>query len=392
MDRDELAGWLRLTLTPGVGNINGRKLLAAFGLPGDIFTQTETALTQVAGPKLASALRLEPPGLAALLDTTWRWLEDEEAPAPRRLLTLGDPDYPPGLLTTDDPPLTLYVMGALHLKADAAHSIAIVGSRNPTAQGEGNARQFAKALAEAGLTVVSGLALGVDGAAHEGALEGALAGSIGKGGGRPATIAVIGTGLDRVYPRRHLDLAHRITRNGLIVSEFPLGTQPIAANFPKRNRIIAALAQGTLVVEAALKSGSLITAKLAVEQGREVFAIPGSIHSPQSRGCHALIREGAKLVESAQDVLEELLLPADGLLPAPDNAGVEAEEGSEEAENASPDTSLSACLGFDPVSLDALVARTGQSPSSLLAQLFEMELGGQVARLPGGLYQRVGKT
>ena len=224
---------------------------------------------------------------------------------------------------------------------------------------------------------------GIDGAAHEGALEGRQNNDIG------CTIAVIGTGLDRVYPSKHLALAHRIVEHGLMVSEFPLGTPPLPANFPKRNRIISALSLGTLVVEAAVKSGSLITARLASEQGKEVFAIPGSIHSTQSRGCHALLKQGAKLVESAQDVLEELrlqltppLLPPSKLLQANKKAAASA------IEDVEPDD-LVKSLGYDPVSLDALVARTGWDAASLQVRLMELELDGQVARLPGGLYQRV---
>jgi DNA processing protein len=219
--------------------------------------------------------------------------------------------------------------------------------------------------------VVSGLALGVDGAAHQGALDAA------GDAPRLATVAVVGTGLDRVYPARHRDLAHRITLQGLIVSELPLGTPPLTQNFPKRNRLIAGLARGTLVVEAALRSGSLITARLAAEAGREVFAIPGSIHSPQSRGCHALIRQGAKLVESVADVLEELHFAPAPVPPSPSPVDDAAEP------------ALLGALGFDPVSLDTLCARTGFSPAMLQAKLLELELAGSVARLPGGLFQRV---
>jgi DNA processing protein len=295
----------------------------------------------------------------------------------RHLLTLADAAYPAALLQTEDPPLMLYAVGRLPTAWPAA--VAIVGSRNPTPQGLVNARRFSEALAQAGLTVVSGMALGVDGAAHEGALDAA-------GAGQPATIAVVGPGLDRVYPKRHLELSHRIAQQGLLLSEYPLGTPPLPPNFPKRNRIIAALSQGTLVVEAALQSGSLITARQAAEQGKDVFAIPGSIHSPQSRGCHALLKQGAKLVETAQDVLEELqLAPAPGR-PAPTFAA-DADEG-EDGESA--EDSLLAALGFDPVGLDVLVARTGIAPAELQARLLEYELSGDVARLPGGLFQRVG--
>jgi DNA processing protein len=264
----------------------------------------------------------------------------------------------------------LYRMGLL--TAAPQRALAVVGSRNPTPQGLQNARRFSRAFAEAGVTVVSGMALGIDGAAHDGALEGAAAGAV-------ATIAVVGTGLDRVYPKRHLELAHRIAERGMIVSEYPIGTPPLKENFPRRNRLIAGLGQGTLVVEAALKSGSLITARLAAEQGKEVFAIPGSIHSPHARGCHALLRQGAKLVESAQDVLEDLklVLPAAPVPPEPE----------EEAEGEDP---LLDAMGYDPIGLDALIARTGIPAPLLQAKLLELELAGEVARLPGGLFQRMG--
>lgn len=363
IERDELAAWLRLAETPQVGPIAGRRLLAALGSPQAIFNADIASLRELVSPSEADALQQLPEAFAAQLDLTWNWLNEG---SDRSVLTLGDDTYPAALLETADPPLLLYVTG----NADFLRrpSIAIVGSRNPTPQGADNARAFATTFSQAGLTVVSGLALGIDGAAHEGGLSG-------PGG----TIAVVGTGLDRVYPKRHHDLAHRIARNGALVSEYPLGMPPLPPNFPKRNRIIAGLASGTLVVEAALQSGSLITARLAVEMGREVFAIPGSIHSPQSRGCHALIKQGAKLVDSAQDVLEELRwLPA----PAPSGA-------PEEAADATPMDPVLAALGYDPVNLDALCARTGYAPAALSARLLELELEGQVARLPGQLFQRL---
>ncbi len=375
MERAELAAWLRLALTPEVGNGTARRLLAAFGLPTAIFNQPAAALGQVVTADQARALGTEPEALAAQVDATWQWLKDAPAPGQRQVLTLADAAYPTSLLHTADPPLMLYVIGAVPQAWPVG--LAVVGSRNPTPQGLLNARQFSRSFAQAGLTVVSGLALGVDGAAHEGALEGATPGQL-------ATIAVVGTGLDRVYPRQHLALAGRIAEHGLLVSEYPLGTPPLAPNFPRRNRIISALSQGTVVVEAALKSGSLITARQAAEQGREVFAIPGSIHSPQSRGCHALIKQGAKLVESAQDVLEELPLPeGHRLLPHASAAGEPDDADARE-------DSLLGALGFDPVSLDALVARTGIAPADLQARLLEFELDGKVARLPGGLFQRIG--
>jgi DNA processing protein len=386
MDRDELAGWLRLTLTPGVGNDAARRLLAAFGLPQAIFEQKAAAWRQLVTPAQAEALAAEPPALPVQLQTTLDWLAGADDGLARRLVTLGDAAYPASLLAMADPPLMLYLSGQLGSIGDGSHAgwperaLAIVGSRNPTPQGAQNARQFARSFSAAGLTVVSGLALGVDGAAHEGALDGGDAAA-----GHLATIAVIGTGIDRVYPRQHLELARRIARHGLIVSEYPLGTPPLAANFPKRNRLIAGLAQGTLVVEAALQSGSLITARLASEQGKEVFAIPGSIHSPQSRGCHALIRQGAKLVETAQDVLEELRWPA-----APGDAPTRPDSGGLGGGVVSGDGALLLeALGADPVSLDALLARTGLDTATLQARLLELELDGQVGRLPGGLFQRL---
>ncbi|KAF1048247.1 DNA-processing protein DprA [Xylophilus sp.] len=385
MERDELAGWLRLGLAEGVGSEAARRLLAAFGLPAQVFAQSLDALAQVVSPAQARALHAVPSDrLAARLDATWDWLRGaDERGAARAVVTLGDARYPGALLAADDPPVLLYLLGApAFLERSASFAppgrcLAVVGSRNPTAQGAANARAFAQALRSAGLTIVSGLALGVDGAAHEGALDAAV------DDGQPATIAVVGTGLDRVYPRRHLALARRIAQHGLVVSEYPLGTPPLAPNFPKRNRIIAGLSQGTLVVEAALASGSLITARLAAEQGREVFAIPGSIHAPQSRGCHALIRQGAKLVESAQDVLEELHLPAPATAAAPPPPAT-AQDGSDDA--------VLQALGFDPAGLDALVARTGIDAAALQVRLLELELSGEVARLPGGLFQRVGQA
>ncbi len=369
MERDELGAWLRLTLTPGIGNESARRLLAAFGLPAAIFEQAPSALRQLLTPTQTAAAQEIPEGLSALLETTRSWLQ--QAPQQRAVVPLGDARYPASLLDIEDPPLLLYLSGRLDLSLETARSLAVVGSRNPTPQGALNARQFAHALAQAGLTIVSGLALGIDGAAHEGALDGHAQAPDGL-----ATVAVVGTGLDRVYPKCHHALAHRISAQGLIVSEYPLGTPPLAANFPRRNRLIAGLSSATLVVEAALQSGSLITARLAAEQGKDVFAIPGSIHATQSRGCHALIRQGAKLVESAQDVLEELPGGSAPLAPATTHAD-EADDG------------LLQAMGLDPVSLDALQARTGLDIAPLQARLMALELDGQVARLPGGLLQRL---
>jgi DNA processing protein len=363
IDRDELAAWLRLLETPNVGRDSARKLLAAFGSPQAACGASTGARREVVGSGHAEALNTEPQALAVLLAATLAWLAD--ARHARSVVTLGDPLYPQVLLETADPPLLLYAQGRTELLQ--ARSLAIVGSRNPTPQGNENARAFAGHLSRAGLTVVSGLALGIDAGAHDGALDGPA-----------STIAVVGTGLDQVYPRRNLKLAERIAQTGLMLSEYALGTPPLPANFPIRNRIIAGLSRGTLVVEAALRSGSLITARLAAEAGREVFAIPGSIHSPQSRGCHALIKQGAKLVDSANDVLDEL---------AP-GTRIASPEAAPAPIGSNP---LLDALGFDPVTLESLVARTGWSAAELNAKLLELELDGRVARLPGQLFQRVGQ-
>lgn len=358
MNREELAAWLRLTLIPGIGGETQRQLLKSFGGPEAIFAATPAALRGVLGGGLAGRLlthACEPEIEAAL---AWA------AEPGNRLLTLGDVDYPPALLTTPDPPVLIYAKGNIDLLSRPA--FAIVGSRNATRQGEANAEAFASTLAGAGLTIVSGLAAGIDAAAHRGALTEAA-----------STVAVIGTGIDRIYPARNQGLARDIAEKGLILSEFPLGTPPIAANFPRRNRLIAGLARGCLVVEAARQSGSLITARLAAEAGREVFAIPGSIHSPQSKGCHALIKQGAKLVESAEDILVELGWEA-VVNPAALPAVREAET----------DPVLVA-LGRDPCDLDTLAARSGLTAEALLAQLFSLEMAGRVAQLPGGRYQRL---
>lgn len=357
----EFEAWFRLLETPGLGRDGARRLLAAFGDPASALAASPTALRAVAGPRFVAAFAVEPPEFQARLSAARAWCDGGPQ---RHVVTLGDPAYPPLLLQTADPPLLLYAQGDLALLAKP--SIAIVGSRRPTAQGRDNARAFARELANDGLAVVSGLAQGIDGAAHEGAL-----------GGAAGTIAVVGTGLDRVYPPQHLELAHRIAQHGLLLSEFAPGMPPLPDNFPLRNRIIAGLSLGTLVVEAAIRSGSLITARMASEAGREVFAIPGSIHAPQAKGCHWLIKQGAKLVESAADIVDELA----GQRPGRDDGAAVGDSG------AGTDPLLDA-LGEDPVTLDALQARTGWPTAELTARLFELELDGDVARLPGGLYQR----
>jgi DNA processing protein len=394
----ELLAWLRLLSTPGIGNASARRLLTRLGTPQQVFAATVADWRTCVSAAQAEQLATPVPDLEHRAQQTWQWLHDSPAAGVQQaLIALGDPRYPPALLQIADPPLLLYAQGpAAWLQRPAplvemVHCLAVVGSRNPTAQGAENAHQFARALAAMGWTVVSGLAAGIDAAAHEGALATAPLHTL-------ATVAVVGTGLDRVYPARHQDLARRIAQHGLVLSEFPLGTPPLANNFPKRNRIISGLCSGTLVVEAALASGSLITARTASEQGREVFAIPGSIHAPQARGCHALIRQGAKLVETAQDIIEELQAPtAPALRRAPadqgatslplDFSGPAAAPGS-----VPPQHPVLEAMGYDPVGLDALGARTGLDAAHLQAQLLELELDGWVVSLPGGFFQRMAKA
>lgn len=317
----------------------------------------------------------------ARLQLALDWLAGDPT---RRVLSLGDAQYPQLLLHCGDPPLMLFLEGRVDLLQRP--SLAVVGSRQATPQGLAHARQFASGLSHAGVTVVSGLATGIDGAAHEGALAGA-----------GSTLAVIGTGPDIVYPSRHVGLWRRIAQDGLVVSEHPPGTQALAHHFPHRNRIIAGLTRGTLVVEATLKSGSLITARLAMEGGREVFAVPGSIQSPQAKGCHELIRQGAQLVESAQEILESLGLPASPTDSTAASASAAAAvvsdvpdgaDGPDDPDPRSPHGRLLRAMGHDPVSLDTLVGRTGDAASVLGARLLELELQGLVARLPGGRFQR----
>jgi len=373
-ERDELAAWLRLGQTPGVGPHTARKLLGAFGLPQNILAAGLPALSRVVPERIAQALR-QPlaDDAAALIERTLDWAGE----AGNRVLTIADADYPASLLQIADPPLILYAKGRVELLARPA--LALVGSRNATTQGNLNAEQFAEALCQTGYAIVSGLALGIDAAAHRGALAAAEAGA-------PAsTIAVIGTGADIVYPARNRALAHRIAAAGCILSEYPLGMPAIAANFPRRNRIISGLARAVLVVEAAAQSGSLITARMAAEQGRDVFAIPGSIHSPLSKGCHLLIKQGAKLVESEQDVLEELrhvAIPPAPPMPAPAPPAAQAPAGTV-AER------LLAALGFDPATPDLLAARCGLDAATVAAELLALELQGRVESLPGGGYQRL---
>ncbi|MFA6120538.1 MAG: DNA-processing protein DprA [Sideroxydans sp.] len=348
-----IASWLKLSQISGLGNEGLRRLLQAFGSPDAVLDASVSSLSQHVKPSVAKAIKEEFD--TSLLDATATWLNDPI----NRIVTLVDAEYPQALLNISDPPLVLYVKGRIDLLN--VRSLAIVGSRNSTAQGVRNAEAFAKATSEASLCIVSGMAHGIDAAAHRGGLQG-----IGS------TIAVVGTGLDKVYPAANRELAHQLAQRGTIISEFPLGTPPLASNFPRRNRIISGLSEGCLVVEASLQSGSLITARMALEQGREVFAIPGSIHSPQSKGCHSLIKQGAKLVECAQDILEELGFAVSAAKTA---AGVEHP--------------LFTYLGYDSIDIETLAQRSGLTISELSAILLQLELDGAVATLPGGLYQRI---
>ena len=374
-------------MVPGLGSVPARRLLAAFGSPQAVFAAQPDAVRAVLPRFSPDSLKADT-GWQAELERTQSWLQSVSAEAPRAVLTLADAAYPAPLLEAVDPPLMLFAEGDLGRWRRPA--VAIVGSRNPTVQGAENAEAFARVLSESGVVVVSGLARGVDAAAHDGALQPLESGDLPSAGG---TIAVLGTGFSEVYPKGHKPLARRVARNGLMLSEFTLNTPPLPANFPRRNRIVAALSRGTLVVEAAVQSGSLITARLANEMGREVLAIPGSIHSPQAKGCHALIKQGAKLVETAQDVLEELRLGAAtvaGGAPAA-AVGADADGAQADADSTGEDAVLRA-MGHDPVGQDALSARTGLGPAELGARLLELELMGLVARLPGALFQRLARA
>jgi DNA processing protein len=352
-----LAAWLTLALTPGLGASTIRRLLKEFGLPEEILIAKRSALEHFAP---AEVLRgLEAADTQTAVERSLEWAELPGC----RVIPLSDPEYPRLLYEIPDPPTLLFARGVVELANRPA--LAVVGSRNATPQGMSNAERFAKAFSASGITVVSGLALGIDAAAHRGGLA-----------GEGSTIAVLGTGVDVVYPARNATLAVEIAERGLLLSEFALGTQPIAHHFPRRNRLISGLGRGVVVVEAAVASGSLITARTALEQGREVFAIPGSIHSPLARGCHALIKSGAKLVDSVEDVLSELggWQHASTLQELPTLRAAEP--------------GLLAQMGFDPVDLDALCARAGMPADKVSAQLLRLELDGRVVALPGGRYQR----
>lgn len=394
--QEELRAWIRLSLEPGLGPAQARALLAAIGLPQDVYAAPAATLARHIPSELARQLRR--PATGEVLDQTEHTLEWLQHPG-RHIVTLADAGYPRALLDTYDPPLLLFAYGNPDLLSRPC--LGIVGARSATQGGLANARAFAQHLAAQGWTIVSGLALGIDAAAHDGALQaGAAAGS---------TIAVLGTGMDIVYPARNRELAHRIARDGLLITELPLGTRALPYQFPRRNRLVAGLCKGILVVEAARQSGSLITAKLAGELGREVFAIPGSIHSPLARGCHALIRQGAKLVESADDIHDELsahvqrslLAPsqdtaADQKNPSrPDAAILEPEQATggnasklPDGNDADAQTVLQA-LGYDPVHPDILLQRTGLDMARLTAALLQLELAECIHRQTDGCYQRL---
>jgi DNA processing protein len=370
---DDLRAWLTLLRTPGIGPAATRALIERAG-SAQAACDSGRRLRRDGGLSDEALAWLEAPD-AATLDADLAWLAEPG----HHLLRYTDPDFPPQLAEIPQAPAALFVAGDPALLLGA--QVAMVGSRSASAQGLANAREFARALARAGLTVTSGLANGIDGAAHAGALE--------AGG---ATGAVIGTGADLVYPRKHRELAARIARHGAIVSEYPLGTGPRAEHFPQRNRLIAGLALGTLVIEASLQSGSLITARLAGEMGREVFALPGSIHNPLSRGCHRLIRDGARLTEIAQEILEALAPGARALgaeLRARLEPGAPAGR-STPARTDDPDYArLLAELGEAPLGLDELAARTGLKPAELSSMLLLLELEGAVAPAVNGRWQRL---
>ena len=364
---DKLDAWLQVTHTPGIGNRYFKRLIERFQTAEAILSASPDELASLSIPQ--SAIEQLSNHDPHRIEPTLEWLDQPGHQA----VTLNDSDYPPLLREIDDPPAILYLIGKRELLIQP--QLAVVGSRNPTPSGRENAREFARFLAGSGLTICSGLALGIDSEAHQGAI------SAGH------TLAVMGTGPDRIYPAKNRELAHQIASKHLLITEFPPGTPAKAENFPRRNRIISGLSLGVLVVEATLQSGSLITARLAAEQGREVFAIPGSIHNPQSKGCHALIRQGAKLVESAQDIGTELG-PLTGLLVAPTDESQAAAPQSQRQND--PDyLRLEEALGYEPVSVDELITRTGLTPEAVSSMLLLLELEGHVSSAPGGYYSRV---
>lgn len=363
--------WLRLTHAPGVGPVTARRLLARFG-DIDAVTRASRGDLEHAGLDPAAAAVLQGHTTPAGLRRDLAWAEA----AGHHLLTVEHPAYPARLRALPNPPAVLYVHGDPEVLAQPA--LAIVGSRNPTPAGAETAAELARHLAAAGLVIVSGLALGIDAAAHEGALA---------GGG--LTVAIAGTGLDRVYPASHADLARRIAVEGALAAELPLGTRPSRTAFPQRNRIVTGLCVGTLIVEAAVQSGSLISARHAMEQGREVFAVPGSIHNPLARGCHRLIRQGAKLVETADDILEELAPQIGPPEPVAASGATDPAAAESGADARDPEYArILAALDWEPRGVDEIAGGAGLAVDAVASMLLRLELDGVIRTLPGGLYQR----
>lgn len=363
--------WLRLCMTPSLGFHAQKVLIDALGGPRQVFEQPIDMLRRFVSEAQAQSLQVIPTEWSAVCERTEVWLQQTPQGVLQQVWTWDHPRYPQMLRDTQDPPWLLYAQG--QLQHACWQGVAMVGSRNPTLQGKENARRFADQLQQSGCCIVSGLAMGIDAAAHQGALENART-------DRCATVAVVGTGLDLVYPRQHHALAKQVAQHGWVISELPPGTPPLPHHFPRRNRLIAGLSHGVLVVEAALKSGSLITADLALTQGKEVFAVPGSIHSVLSRGCHALLRQGAKLVETAHDVMEELPFVAPEL-PLADPLANEV---------AFTDTKLQAVykvLNHEPQHLDSVLLNSGLSLEEALIALQQLQDINRVVALPGGLYQ-----
>ena len=391
LDADELRAWLRLAHAKGLRPLALRTLLGAFGGPLEVLSESFASLAEIADARAAEAVLAPPEEIEGVpfddyIEAAFVWAAEPG----NHILTLADATYPQALLTMPDPPPLLYAKGRLELLQ--ARAVAIVGSRHASPQGLEDARRFARVLSDAGLAVVSGLALGIDASAHRGALEGAT-----------GTVSVIGTGADLVYPAAHHTLAHEIAREGAMLSEWPLGTPARSANFPQRNRLIAGMSRGVLIVEAAMRSGSLITARLANEMGRDVFAIPGSIHAPLSQGCHRLLKQGAKLVETPEDVLEEF-----GFSPATARAAstaarrarprpVSASWASARADEADSAIDGDAsrvldALGHAPATLEILAMRTDLDGAALQGALLQLELSGRVAALAGGRYTAVERS
>lgn len=376
MEQTEIKSWVRLSLEPGLKHAQRLALLANFGLPDKIYASSSSSLAKFVDPVIAAKLASSPnEELQATITATTTWLQGNN----NHIISLADKNYPKALLNLADPPIIIYAKG--NVSCLAQHKIALVGARSATPQGLENAQAFALYLARRGWCIVSGMASGIDAAAHIGAIKSTSPNS---------TIAVLGTGIDLVYPPANKNLAEKIATAGLLISELPLGYPAIKHNFPRRNRLVAALSYGVVIVEATKRSGSLITARLAGELGREVYAIPGSIHSPQSRGCHQLIRQGAKLVESGQDIIEEL---EQAKLPLPQQGtGNSTDQDYQQGKSAeltsldSDSNSLLNAMGYEASSLEDIQARTGWHISKILQKISQLELKGLINRHTNGQY------